>query len=125
MPSRAQRRKGKKLSAKYLQLKASFCPPLPKKPTPKGDLQILAQEQTFYKILLEDVHKLVDPHFFNDPKFALTQTILCVLLDEGFSTIGNVTQKTEAELLEVPGIGIARLKKIKESLNRLGLTLKV
>lgn len=125
MTSRAQKRKARKLSGQYRRSKASFCLPLPKKLIKKGGLQILAQEHFSQKILREDLHKLVDPHFFKDPKFTITQNIFDALYNKEIRTVGDVTQKTEAELLELPGIGAVRLKKIKEALAALGLALKL
>lgn len=110
MPSRNQVRTRNRRRAQRSRREASL------KPVLQGVTQ---------KILLEDLHKLVDPYFFKEPKFAITQNIFDALYSKGVRTVGDVTQKTEAELLELPGIGVARLKKIKEALDHLGLALKV
>lgn len=89
------------------------------------DLPRLAQIKPSQKILDEDLHKLTDPYFFRDSKFAITQKLFDSIYGKDTRTIGKLVEKTEAELLERPGIGVARLKKIKEALDHLGLTLKM
>lgn len=93
------------------------------KTTPKTteEKKVLYQE----KVLLETVHKLADPHFFREPEIALSESLVGMLYSKEIRTIGDLVQKTEAELFERPGIGVVRLKKIKEALAALGLALKM
>jgi DNA-directed RNA polymerase subunit alpha len=45
------------------------------------------------------------------------------LLNNGFSTVGDVVAKTEIEILQQPNLGPVTLTNIKEKLSALGLAL--
>jgi DNA-directed RNA polymerase subunit alpha len=49
-------------------------------------------------------------------------TINC-LQNDGIMRIGDLVQKTEDEILRVPGFGRKRLREVKEELARMGLHL--
>ncbi len=110
MPSRNQVRTRNRLRAQRHRRETSL------KPVSQGVTQ---------KILLETLHKLTDPNFFREPKVSLSERLVGMLYCKEIRTIGDLVQKTEAELLELPGIGVVRLKKIKEALAALGLALKL
>ncbi len=76
-------------------------------------------------ILKEDIGKLHDPLFFSDhAETALPGKLTFLLFCKEIRTIGNLCDKTEADLLTIPRFGERSLEKVNRTLRALGLKLK-
>lgn len=77
------------------------------------------------RILDEDIGKLSDPFFFPEDKegAALGEGLIWKLLCSNIRTIGDLVLKTEAQLLEINGIGPVALGKVRAALAALNLSL--
>lgn len=104
MTSRAQKRRQKKVSA---------------------GLRFRSQDLSKPKspLLAEDIHKLHDPFFFNEKNVALTEKTTDCFYWSGIREIGDLIQKTENDLLAIPGFGKVSLDKTKTALKSLKLGL--
>jgi DNA-directed RNA polymerase alpha subunit len=75
--------------------------------------------------LKEDIQKLHDPFFFGDhAESVLPERLTFLLSCTRIRTIGNLCDKTEADLMMIPRFGARSLENVNRTLRALGLKLK-
>ena len=113
MASRRQRRAQRKAAATRRFLARKHAPYLlPTQPLPQ-EISMLPVENP---LLTEGVMRLAE--------FGLSSSLAESLFNKGIPTIGDLTRKSEDELLDLPGIGVAKFSRIKRVLESRGLSFR-
>lgn len=73
---------------------------------------------------MSDTEKKVDPKSVSIRYLGLELAMLNCLMADGIHTVHDLLQKTEREIMKIPGLGRTRINTLKSRLTELGLELK-